>query len=193
VSDIRREAEFADAALRLVVRDGLAGVSYRTVATEAGWSVGAVQKAFPTKRDLLEAVLRRAREAVPASVGAEPGRPTLRGWLVELLVGTLPLDDERRRVTLVGVAFSDRAPYDAGLADTLSTWDAETRGLLAALFARAVGEGELHPGIDHEQLARALLAFAAGLAAQLLYDPLPETDVRALVDRAVEALLTPPR
>lgn len=193
MSDTPRAADFADAALRLVVRDGLAGVSYRTVAAEAGWSVGAVQKAFPAKRDLLEAALRRAREAVPASIDAEPGRPTLHAWLTRLLLGTLPLDDERRRVTLVGVAFADRAPYDPGLAGILSTWDAQTRGLLGMLFARAVAEGELHPGIDHGQLARTLLAFAAGLGAQLLYDPAPEPEVHALVDRAVQALLTPPR
>lgn len=40
-----------------------------------------------------------------------------------------------------------------------------------------------------EQLARACLAFAAGLAGQLLHDPRPEAEVRALVTSTVAALL----
>src|ERR1035437_2330873 len=104
-----RIEEFADATLRVVVRDGLAGVSYRSVAAESGWSLGAVQKAFPTKRQLLGAALRRTRSLVPAQIGTAPGRPTLRSWLVELVLRTLPLDEQRRRVVLVGMAFADRS------------------------------------------------------------------------------------
>jgi hypothetical protein len=59
------------------------------------------------------------------------------------------------------------------------------------LFLRAVHEGELDPSIDHERLARLILSLAAGLAGQLLYDDVPENHVRALVDMAIRALLTP--
>ena len=186
-----RIEEFADAALRVVVRDGLAGVSYRSVAAESGWSLGAVQKAFPTKRQLLGAALRRTRSLVPAQIGEAPGRPTLRAWLVELVLLTLPLDEQRRRVVLVGMAFADRAPYDAAIARSLADGDAEIRANLRLLFLRAVHEGELDPSIDHSRLARLILSLAAGLAGQLLYDDVPEDEVRALVDMAILALLTP--
>ena len=186
-----RIEEFADATLRVVVRDGLAGVSYRSVAAESGWSLGAVQKAFPTKRQLLGAALRRTRSLVPAQIGTAPGRPTLRSWLVELVLRTLPLDEQRRRVVLVGMAFADRAPYDASIAQSLADGDSEIRVNLQLLFRRAVHEGELDPSIDHERLARLILSLAAGLAGQLLYDDVPENHVRALVDMAIRALLTP--
>jgi AcrR family transcriptional regulator len=186
-----RIEEFADATLRVVVRDGLAGVSYRSVAAESGWSLGAVQKAFPTKRHLLGAALRRTRTLVPAKIGTAPGHPTLRSRLVELVLLTLPLDEQRRRVVLVGMAFADRAPYDAAIAQSLADGDAEIRGNLQLLFRRAVHEGELDPSIDHEHLARLILSLAAGLAGQLLYDSVPENQVRALVDMAIHALLTP--
>jgi hypothetical protein len=102
------------------------------------------------------------------------------------------LDEARRRVVLVGMAFADRAPYDASIAASLADGDAEIRGNLQLLFRRAVHEGELDPSIDHEHLARLILSLAAGLAGQLLYDDLPETHVRELVDLAIHALLRPP-
>jgi len=192
VATTARIEEYADATLRVVVRDGLAGVSYRSVAAESGWSVGAVQKAFPAKRQLLGAALRRTRSLVPTQIGTTPGRPTLRSWLVELVLRTLPLDEQRRRVVLVGMAFADRAPYDAAIAASLAVGDAEIRGNLQLLFLRAVHEGELDPSIDHESLARLILSLAAGLGGQLLYDAVPENQVRVLVDTAIRALLSPP-
>ena len=56
-----RQAEFADAALRLVARDGLSAVTFRSLAAEAGMSLGAVQKAFPSKEQLLRAMFGRLR------------------------------------------------------------------------------------------------------------------------------------
>ena len=89
------------------------------------------------------------------------------------------------------MAFADRAPYDASIAASLADGDSEIRGNLQLLFRRAVHEGELDPSIDHENLARLILSLAAGLAGQLLYDDVPEKHVRALVDMAICALLTP--
>jgi hypothetical protein len=137
------------------------------------------------------AAVERTRSLVPAQIGSAPGRPTLRSWLVELVLRTLPLDEQRRRVVLVGMAFADHAQYDAAIARSLAEGDAKMRGSLQHLFLRAVHEGELDPSIDHEHLARLILSLAAGLAGQLLYDDMPENQVRALVDRAILALLTP--
>ena len=53
---------------------------------------------------MLRAMFSRLRDsaAAPALALAEPGRPTLRGWLMELMVATLPLDEARRAADLVG-------------------------------------------------------------------------------------------
>lgn len=73
--------DFVDAALRVIVSEGTAGLSYRHVAQEAGWSVGAMQKAFPRKTDLLLAVMTRVNGPPPrpctrSAVGPPPGT----GW-----------------------------------------------------------------------------------------------------------------
>ena len=185
-----RQAEFADAALRIVARDGLTALSFRAVASESGWSLGAVQKAFATKGALLLATLERAQEQVSAVASAEPAKPTLERWLVGLVVATLPLDAERRAAVIVGAAFADRAPFDQTIAERLTASDEAIRALLARLFAWRRAEGELTARLDDLALSRAVLAFAAGLAGQLLYDPQPTPAVEELVSETIAALLS---
>lgn len=189
---MKRTDELAAGALRIVTRDGLAAVTFRAVAAESGWSLGAVQKTFRTKRELISATLVYAQTRVSDVVSVDPGRPTLREWLVNLVVATLPLDDDRRSACLIGVAFSDRAPFDGEIAEALRAWDQEVRHRLGMLAGRAHAEGELDRRIDGDRLARAVLAFAAGLASQLLYDPMDEESARILVTSTIGALtLTP--
>jgi len=75
-----RQAGFADAALRLLAREGMASVTFRTVAAEAGMSLGAVQKAFPSKDVMLRVMFARLREtsAGPAQQGSA-GPPSRTG------------------------------------------------------------------------------------------------------------------
>lgn len=189
-----RTGELAAAALRIVTAQGLPAVTFRAVAAESGWSLGAVQKTFRTKDDLIRATLEHAQAAVNERLSVDPGRPTLRAWLVDLVMATLPLDDARRSACLVSVAVADRAPFDNTLALSLAASDAELRGKLALLAGRARQEGELDPAVQGDSLARAVLAFAAGLAGQLLYDPVAEADVVVLVRNTMTALTpAPPR
>lgn len=184
-----RVAELADAALRIVMRDGLSGVTFRSVATESGWSLGAVQKAFTTKQELLGAVVQRAQERVDTSAQLAPGMPDLRTWLVELMLRMLPLDEPRRAAVLVGAAYADRAGVDPALAASLSGRDSAVRGQLAALFARTRTTGEHQSRLSDGDLARSYLALATGLSTQLLYEPRPEPDLRREIHDVLTALL----
>jgi hypothetical protein len=107
---------------------------------------------------------------------------------VNLVTATLPLDDHRRSASLIGVAFADRAPFDPTIAASLRDWDRELRRRLEMLVGRAKSEGELRQAIDGEHLVRGVLAFAAGFASQLLYDPMDEPKARAVVETMVRAL-----
>ena len=184
-----RQSELADAALRIVARDGLVAVSFRSVAAEAGWSVGAVQKAFPSKDRMLAAAFARLRERAAPLPPGEPGRPTLAGWLVELLLGILPLDLDRTAAQRQGDAFAQLALLDPEVAQAVADSDAQVRGLLASLVGRARAEGEVGDRVDPATTAWAVLALAQGLAAQLLYAPEPEDVVRERLEVVVPALL----
>lgn len=184
-----RQAEFADAALRLLARDGLSQVSFRTVAAEAGMSLGAVQKAFPSKDVMLRAIFARLRETASSPALASPGRPTLRSWLVELMISVLPLDQPRRDAELQGAAFVERAAFDPEIGSAVAESDRELRAGIARLVLRAKGEGEVPASVDPEATAWAVLTFMAGLSSQLLYDPLPCDAVINQCQHVVDALL----
>src|SRR5918997_1958569 len=96
----QRRRELAEAVWRVIRRDGVPGASVRTVAREAGTSMGALRHWFATQDELLHfamtLVIERARaraEAVAASGGPLVPR------LLRVLEETLPLDDERRGQT----------------------------------------------------------------------------------------------
>ncbi|MBP6994896.1 MAG: TetR family transcriptional regulator C-terminal domain-containing protein [Phycicoccus sp.] len=186
-----RQSELADAGLRIVAREGMSAVTFRSVAAESGWSLGAVQKAYPTKDALVHAMFARLRAGAAAGPAVEPGRPTLRAWLVELLLATLPIDEARRATQLHGAAFAERAAYDSVIGEAIALSDSGIRVLLTALVSRAVAEGEVAAGVDAELVAWAFLALAQGIATQLLYDPMDEARVRERAAWAIERLLTP--
>jgi AcrR family transcriptional regulator len=185
----RRQTELADAALRIIARDGMAALSFRTVAADSGWSLGAVQKAFPTKDRMLAAAFTRLRARDTPMPAGEPGRPALRGWLVELLLSILPLDHRRVETQRQGDAFAQYALADPQIAAAIAASDDEVRGLLASLVRRAIAEGELDTDADPDAVAWALLALAQGLAAQLLYQPQAEDVVHTRLDAVVRLLL----
>lgn len=184
-----RQAEFADAALRVLAREGMTSVSFRTVAAEAGMSLGAVQKAFPTKDLMLRVMFARLRATASTQSLVEPGRPTLRAWLVDLMVSVLPLDEPRRAAELQGGAFVERAAFDPGTAAAVAASDHELRRAIARLVRRAHAEGEVPKSVDPDAAAWAVLAFMQGMASQLLYDPASEDAVRRQCQWVVDAVL----
>ena len=184
-----RQAEFADAALRLLARDGMDAVTFRTVAAEAQMSLGAVQKAFPSKNLMLRVMFARLRETTAGPARFESGGPTVRTWLVERMMSLLPLDVPRRAAELQRVAFAERAAFDPEIAAAVTASDHELRDALAGMIRQAQGDGQLPTSVDPDAVAWAARALVKGMATQLLYDPAPEASVRRQCRWLVEALL----
>ena len=184
-----RQAEFADAALRQLAREGLGAVTFRTVAAEAQMSVGAVQKAFSSKDLMLRVMFARLRETTAGPARFESGGPTVRTWLVERMMSLLPLDVPRRAAELQRVAFAERAAFDPEIAAAVATSDHELREALAGMMRQAQADGQLPTSVDPDATAWAARAFVQGMATQLLYDPAPEESVRRQCLWVVETLL----
>ena len=160
-----------------------------TLAVVLAGGVG-VDRALIPGLALLAAMFSRLRETSVAMPPGEPGRPTLRAWLVELMLAVLPLDDARRALQPQSAAFSDQAAYDPDLGRAIAASDAEIRGSFAALVHRARAEGDVAAdGPAPDVVGRGLLAVLQGLTSQQLYDPIPAEEVRALLDELVAALL----
>ena len=69
---VDRQARILEAVLTLLSRDGIAGVSMRAVAREAGVALGLVNYYFTDKTSLISAALRQVEEADVAIVQPDP-------------------------------------------------------------------------------------------------------------------------
>ncbi|QFU86857.1 TetR/AcrR family transcriptional regulator [Amycolatopsis sp. YIM 10] len=83
----RRKRELVEATLRVVARDGVAGVSHRTVSKEAGQPATSAAYYFSSIRDLLTAALTRcmdedAERMHRLAAAADGGADSLRGLAV---------------------------------------------------------------------------------------------------------------
>lgn len=162
-----RAAVIADAALRVLEADGLAGVSVRRVAAEANLAVASLRRAFPTQHELLEFCLRVIEDRVVARIRAltTAGRPRVEDLLAQLL----PLDSVRRTELLAQVQLGLMSLTEPALrpaAERLSA--AVDQGCRLAIDLLA-DEGEVHPDRDAEQEAFRLRAVIDGLAMQGLW------------------------
>lgn len=179
-----RQDEFAAAALRLVAARGLEAVSVRSVAREAGWSAGAVQKAFPTKQALVVAAVSLMSRRVNARMAALPVTGNLTTDIAALARETLPLDERRREEALVWSAVAGRAAYETWMADVLVEQDHTVLGALT----EAIGV-QCPKEPDPAAVASAVVALADGWCIRLLYDRTDVPQVERALDRSLALLL----
>jgi AcrR family transcriptional regulator len=165
-----RRARVAAAVWSVVSAEGLEAVTVRRVAAETGMSTSVVSHYF------------RARARAEAEARATGGGGRARA----LLVTALPLDAARRTEARIWFSF-------LGLALVRPELAAEQRGAYRAwraALADALRAEGLHPGLDAEAEAAALIALVDGLAVQAAFEPrrLPGTRQVALLDERLTGL-----
>ena len=109
VDAAERRRHLAEAAWRVIRRDGLESASVRNVAREAGLSSGSLRHTFATQAELLVFAMNQVVDRITDRLEAldQTGLPqeVAERHLLELL----PLDDERREENEVWLAFTARA------------------------------------------------------------------------------------
>ncbi len=138
---------------------------------------------------MIAATFTRLRQTAATLPEGEPGRPTLRGWLIEFACCVLPLDAARAAAQRQADAFAGVAASDPAIAEAIAASDDELRGLLAKLVARAAHEGEVPAHVQPDFTAWAILALIQGTATQLGYQQRPEGELRDRLARAIDRLL----
>ncbi|RMI39414.1 TetR/AcrR family transcriptional regulator [Streptomyces triticirhizae] len=193
--DARRQA-VAGALLRIAARDGLSAVSMRTVADEAGMSLGAVQRYFASKDELLRFAFDVAVAGFRArldAIGADRPAPTLAEALRQALLAFLPTDEESLAEARIWVAFCAEAAVRPEFARAIEELDAEARDRLGAALAAARAAGHLPASRDPAATAELFLVIIDGLLWSVARHPpgVPLTTQRAAVEAAVAALTEP--
>jgi AcrR family transcriptional regulator len=186
--------DLTDAPMRVVAGHGLDAVSIRTVAREAGVSLGTVQYHFATKDDLLLAAYRRVIGQVAERAAAiRAGGPSPGAYIRAVLYELLPLDERRETELRVALAFTARSVHSPPLTDLYTEgYRALTDAIVHALEL-AVSAGDAAPGTDCRREAIRAVAVADGLAWHLLCAPsaLAPDEARAALDEHLARLLSP--
>jgi AcrR family transcriptional regulator len=166
-----RRRELADAACRVIARNGLAGTTLAHVAEESGWSIGSIRYYFPNKDELVASALWRVGERVDERIknGTAGGMTVkdLRTAAVELL----PLDADRHEDALVYLAFQAQAAVVPELAEAAEGAAQRLQEPLAARIAYAARAGELPARLNAEDEAARLRVLLDGLRVQLVTTP----------------------
>ncbi|CAM5513947.1 HTH-type transcriptional regulator BetI [Streptomyces griseoloalbus] len=169
-----RRRRIAEAVCLLADEQGPEGVSMRDVAARAEVSLGAVQRCFRTKEEMLlfavEHIGERVMERVRARLGASPAQSaaTALGHAAEEVA---LLREDHRTEARIWLGFVARACVSASLAAPLRRSYAAFEGLLVRLVTEAAesgpGDGSaMPPHVVRE--ARTLLALTDGLTSHVL-------------------------
>ncbi|WP_152392446.1 TetR/AcrR family transcriptional regulator [Paenibacillus guangzhouensis] len=112
VNHEERREQLAEAAWRVIRREGLEGVTVRSVAEEAGMSLGSLRHYFVTQSELLAFSMRMVSDRVNRRIAKLPLNGELRHD-IELVIGEMmPLDEERLAESEVWVSFIGRSLVD---------------------------------------------------------------------------------
>jgi DNA-binding transcriptional regulator YbjK len=153
--DPERRQRIIDAAIRVVGRRGIAGLSHRTVAAEADVPLGSTTYHFASLDDLLVAALRQTNEGFSEVLAASGVLDDTEGDLATGLARVLGdyLGGDRVRAELEYELYLAALRRPA-LRPVAEEWTQETAGRLAARTDPAT--------------ARALLALMDGISLQVL-------------------------
>jgi AcrR family transcriptional regulator len=187
----RREI-FAAAALRVIVRDGMAGLTVRAVAAEAGFTTGALTHYIHSKDQLLieasELSARLVRDRMERAARAASSLDAIR----KVVALALPLAPETRGYWRIWLAYWERSSYDDEVARVMRLRYDEWRGRLEGLLLRAQQEGEVAAHVRPREAAEALIALVDGIGVQVVLgvSRLSAARQRALFDAWLETVRT---
>jgi AcrR family transcriptional regulator len=160
------------AARTVFARRGFHGASVEEIASEAGYSTGALYSNFDGKEDLFLALMDREIDAhareIAQAVGArasvaERARGGAEQWMTMI--------DREPELLLLFMEFWAYGVRDARMRPKVAARFAQMRELLTKLIVDGAREFELELEIPAEQLAVAIDALADGIARQKLADP----------------------
>lgn len=180
-----RRTEIAEAVLALVARAGTEAVSLRSVATEAGVSMGRVQHYFASKDALLLHALelshRRMEHRIEARArSAGGGERQVLATILDELLGEHP---DTRDALRIHAAFASREVDEKARA-ILTDGDAEILALAVRVVADA---GSPDPETD----GYALLALTGGLSTDVALHGAPVARARRTLAAVLDRLAPP--
>lgn len=187
-----RRRELAEAVWRVILRDGVEGVSVRNVASEAEWSTGALRHYVGTKEELLASATQLLEERVRRRFENKRYDSTPREVVRGLLCEVLPLDEERRTEGALWFAFAARSLVDPRIAEEYEVVFDGVRELCHRVIYQMTEGGWLVSGLDPEVETASLHALVDGLAVHGLMGRLDEEQMLSVLDTHLSRIIRDP-
>jgi AcrR family transcriptional regulator len=189
-----RRQEVIDAAWNVMVRDGIDGLSIRSLAHELGTTTGIVTHYFRDKSDLLlialESVAVRAKAAYAQAVEGYESVERL----YRLACAALPLDKAAQERITVWHAFVGHAIGKPALLEAHREREESWREFIRAELQMLGRSGLLRPHLDLPMEASSLIAFLDGIGLAWMIHPerFKPKQQKYLVQRYLGVLLKNP-
>lgn len=172
----QRRVQIAEAAIRVLVREGLTALSVRNVAAEAELAPSSLRYVVPTQAELRESAIDLTFERFQARVDAVSESDDAAGARA-ILMELLPLDEQRRMEMEVTLALGTAAMTDESLMPLYLRVHDSARTACAKAADLLLGEDVTEAEVDR------LHSLVDGLALHILRQP-----AGFFNDRAVAAL-----
>ncbi|WKK23843.1 TetR family transcriptional regulator C-terminal domain-containing protein [Streptomyces olivoreticuli] len=190
----RRET-IARALWRVVEQRGVAHLTMREVAQEAGISHGALQHYFASRGAMLSFAMDFAAEQTSLRVGRGLQKlgdePHPRDVLRLMLTEALPLHADARATSRMSAAYVLEALHDEDVHARAREGLAQGRALVEQLIHQAIADGHIPPDRDPATESNLLLALT-GFTTLIELDVIGAQDVLGAVDQYLDRLFTLP-
>lgn len=163
-----RRIEVAEAAWRVIVRDGLDRTSMRAIAHEMGCTTGVVTHYFRNKQELILFALHQVTEKLQKLMEQAITNISGRDRLVAMLSSFLPIDKERTEILRVWVAFLGYAVGREKLMADHQQSAGELRQVIIQELKTLQNQEQVRPDINPETEANVLLALVNGISLDTL-------------------------
>ena len=190
----QRRTQIAEAVWAIVAFRGFEAVTLRSVAAEAGVSMGTVQHYFTNKEEMIYFACTQFVEQATSGAEAlmeqanDPDAP--RTIIRAIMQQTMPLTEEQRIGSAVWLAFVSRAAVDDQLGEFIrEAWNGLHR-FVSAQLRTAQESGQVPTTLDTAIEAASLIALADGLASHLLVGQHTAELAIEAVDHRLEQLFT---
>jgi AcrR family transcriptional regulator len=163
-----RRLAFAEAAFRVIAKRGLARVTVREIAREAGFTTGALVHYFKSKDQVLIQASEYSGIVVRARM--EQHEATRKGVaaLKHVIYEALPMTPEMRGTWNVWLGFWDRATHNADVRAITELRYKEWQNRIAVLIKGAQEEGEVSPKVDPIRAAQSIISLVDGIGVRVL-------------------------
>ncbi|GAA3409248.1 TetR/AcrR family transcriptional regulator [Paenibacillus hodogayensis] len=194
VNHDQRKEYIAEAAWRVIRREGLDGVSVRNVADEAGVSLGSLRHYFETQSDLLAFSMKLVSSRVNRRIANLESSGDPRIDMERIIAETLPLDEARRAEGEVWLAFAGKAIADPAIGALSRDVHEELYAGLGGMIGTLIRLGLLPESTDSDYETKRLHALVDGLVVHHLTFPERVTveDMRRVVSRHLDSLIIRP-